>query len=541
MGTRDRHAILFGRIALALTLAWSAGCSGSLDEGPVPFSEHDPLEAGPGGIRVLTVSQYAASVRAALELPDDAPVPRVGNWTSSMSAAHSPAGVIVEYEAAAHEVTASVFGDASARTRLLGGCEPTRAAGDACTRTVIERVGRHAFRRRLGPEEIRRWTELATSLGATLEDPMLALQYAIAGLLQSPSFLYRVELPEPSIGTDGSSGLYGSDALATRLAYFLWDAPPDDALLDAAERGDLLDPSLYDAQLDRMLADARTEDGLDSFVYDLFSVQNLGEPCRGDDCPPVDPTARVNPAYAPQLVATASTALSEGGFQEMLLTRSPFVDVASAAHYGLDPADFGPALERVTLPASSGRIGALLTPGHLVRTSSDGHPSVVRRGLFVLRDLLCESIGAPPSAADAVLPTDDPDMPRSARQRSQAHARPGCSSCHGRIDPIGLGLENYDQFGRWQSMEVGLPIDASGELDGEQFVDAQGLVEVIADSPAYEPCMTTHLYARATGEPVSPRAAEIREMTTAGGGDVRATLRAIARSGAFRNSWGETP
>jgi hypothetical protein len=543
MRARQRQSTRW-RILAVVALASSAGCVGELGGGAAgptgtDRTEVDVLEGGPGGMRALTVSQYTASVRDIFGLPPDATLPRPGNWTSSAGASTGTAGSAADYEDAAYEVVAMAFADPVARERVLGGCTPSSSPGDACTRGAIERVGRRAYRRRLGVEEMQRWTELATTLARDLESAELGLQYVLAGILQSPSFLYRLELAEPYGGDDGSSGYYGSDALATRLAYFLWDTTPDDELLAAAERGDLLDPAGYDAQVERMLADARVEAGIDAFVYDMFGVARLDRDCDGGGCMANPETAHLVPAYAPQLVATASAAASAGGFREMLLTRSPFVDGETAEIYGLDPADFGPELVQVELPVTTDRIGVLLTPGHLALNASREHPSVVRRGLFVIRTLLCESIAGPPAEALIDPPVFDPAVPQTARELAVIHARPECSGCHGVIDPIGLAFENYDAEGWFRELDHGLPIDPSGELYGEAFADASELIELIADHPAFLPCMTTHVYERATGLPASRSAAEIAAITSASRGDVRATMRAVARMGAFRRTWGE--
>jgi hypothetical protein len=523
---------------MALGLLAGAGCTGSIDSGG-ERPELPILTPAPIGLRAITRTQYVHSVRTILGLPDDFAVPPVGPADTSSANEAAADGVTTDaYEASARDVAERLFADDALRGALLAGCTPTLTEGNECIASTIERVGRRAFRRRLGVEELARWTGLAHQLGTTSGDATGGLELAIAGLLQTPSFLYRVELPEAGTAPEGASWYYGSDALATRLAYFLWDGSPDDALLDAAERGELLTPGGYGAAVDRMIADPRIERGIEAYVRELFAVDSLD--CGPDGCDPdSEVEGRFRESFARQLLLTARTAVSEEGLRAVFTTRTAFVDASTAALYDLDPADFGDELERVTLPADSRRVGALLTPGFLAMQAYPGKPSVAKRGLFVLRRFLCGSVGQPPGDTPPMLPTLDRLVP--TRDLVTMHESPGCASCHARIDPIGLGLENFDATGAWRDTEHGFPIIASGEIDGIAFDDAVGLTEAIAETPDSLRCLTSHLYARATGGTPPGRSAELSRIVLSTDGDARETMRAIVHMNAFRYAWGEMP
>jgi hypothetical protein len=534
---RATHAL--GACLLATVLAGgavataglAAGCTGQVDGGGErPASARPVLEPIAAGLRALTRSQYAASVRAVLELPAEIPVDPVGQWETSVAASEGGAAAEVRsYEQAAHAIVSVVWADPALRARVVGGCTPTLAPADPCIAEVVGRIGRRAFRRSLGVAELARWTAAASTAGTLLEDADRGLSFAIAGLLQSPSFVYRVEVPDVVPGTE--TARYGSDALATRLAYFLWDTTPDEALLDAAARGDLLDEQLYDATVDRMIADPRVQAGIDAFVADLFEASRLS--CGADDCASNPETAHLLPSFGPQLVRTAAAALEEEGFVGLFTSRTAFVDRSTAEFYGLSADDFGDTLERVELADDSVRVGALLTPGLMAALSSGDATSVSGRGLYVLSQFLCSSIPPPPEGVVAELPEAPEGLVRT-RDLYTLHEVPQCASCHQWIDPIGLGLENFDGRGQYREFQNGFPVDASGVLDGVPFNDAVGLSRAIADRRDFASCMTSHVVARAAGAVASPRAAAIGEVVDASDGDFRRTLAAVAHMDAFR-------
>ncbi|MGE3636489.1 MAG: DUF1588 domain-containing protein, partial [Sandaracinaceae bacterium] len=527
--------------AFLAALSSSLGACEGMVEDSAPRSRTMPgqerLEPLPAGLRALTARQFAASVRTVLDLPDSVVVPEVGLWASSIAASESSArGSVEDYARVAEQLTEQVFADPALRDRLTDGCVATLADGDPCVLSVIARVGRRAFRRRLGVDELGRWSGAAQAAGTELSDAERGLAFAIAGMLQSPSFLYRVEVPEPA--GEGEPSMYGSDALATRLAFFLWDATPDDALLDAAESGDLLDPDRYDAIVDRMLADERAERGVEAFVEELLQSQMLS--CDGDSCSDVLERERFLPSFEAQLVHTAVGAVNEGGFRGLLTSRTAWLNAETAPFYGVDAQDLGPDLEPVALPAGSVRAGVLLTPGLLAALSSSGSPSVARRGLYVLRQFLCDTIPPPPSDVDTRLP-EGIEGPVTTRDLVRMHEIPACAGCHAKIDPIGLGLERFGADGAYRSEQQGLSIDPSGTLSGRHFDDAVELSELIADDDAFMPCVTSHLVERAVGAAGGSRSAPVADVADEAQGDVRVTMRAVTRMDAFRFAWGAMP
>jgi hypothetical protein len=492
------------------------------------FGSHTPPDEtaqAPAGLRLLTRAQYVRSIRFALTLPETMPIPEVGDHFAEREAATGEVATdtVEAYWEAAFAIAEAAIDDPAQRAVIYGDCTPTTAPDDACARSIVAAVGRRAFRRALTDEELTLFSGLVASIGVELEDVNVGVAMALAGLLQAPSFLYRVELPETE--PPAHRRRYDADALATRLSYFLWDAPPDDVLLDAAARGDLADARLYDATVARMIADERVRDGVNGLVADLFLAD--AQRCVTEPCPDLL-------ALGPQLSATVIPALLEGGFPAMLTTRTVAMSDAHASFYGLETGSFGPALVPVTLSETDVRVGVLGTPAFAAAHGVGATPLTVGRGAFVVERLLCEDVPvAPMDHAEAL----DPEL--SARAQLAATSAAACAGCHERMDAIGLGLERFRGTGGFRDRsDDGEIIDPSGVLDGVVFADERGLASAIAGHPSFTPCMSSHLLSRALGTVADPRGPGVNGLA---GPEVRAVLAAVARSDSFRLTVGEAP
>lgn len=350
--------------------------------------------------------------------------------------------------------------------------QPSLGAGEAAERTVarkvIARFAERAFRRPLRDDEFRglmKVYEGSRTAGDSCEE---AVRVALEAALVSPHFLYRAVANRHA---DDPTQIYRlSDyELASRLSYFLWSTTPNDDLLDLAAKGRLHDEAALRAQARRMLADPRADAFIDNFAGQWLLLRNL-------DRLDIDPATF--PDYTPQLrddmiteaeLFFADIARSDRSVLELIDSRETFLNDRLASYYGL-PGVTGGQFRRVTLPEGSPRGGVLTMGAVLTVTSHATRTSPVKRGLFVLDELL----GAPPpppppniprleqSAAKASLPDDAP-----LREKLAAHLlNPTCITCHRRMDPIGLAMENFDAIGRWRDTEGGKPIDATGELPG---------------------------------------------------------------------------
>jgi Protein of unknown function (DUF1588)/Protein of unknown function (DUF1585) len=194
--------------------------------------------------------------------------------------------------------------------------------------------------------------------------------------------------------------------------------------------------------------------------------------------------------------------------RRLLTTQQTWVDPRLAALYQVAAPDlegFGP----VTLPAEGGRRGLLGQASFLLLASHPTRSSATLRGAFVRKTLLCQEIPPPPANVDTSIPEADAESP-TLRERIQSHLEePSCASCHSLLDPIGLGLENFDGIARWRDTENDALIDASGDLDGVAFANAWELGGAVAEHPDLGPCLTQHVYHYAVGHEQSPEEEEL--------------------------------
>ncbi len=336
----------------------------------------------------------------------------------------------------------------------------------AAARAIIANFGGRAFRRPLTVNEIDRFMFIYTHAGKKGGNFEQSVQTALTAILVSPHFLFRGEIqPEP----DNPKAVHPVSewSLASRLSYFLWSTLPDDALFTEASRNSLrknLDP-----QVRRMLTDKKSAELVENFAGQWLQIRNLGL---------LEPDAKTYPDWDRELARAMEreTALlfetimrEDRSVLDFLAADYTFVNERLAQHYGI-PGVQGEAFVKVKLPAN--RPGGILGQGSfLTLTSNPTRTSPVKRGKFVLENLL----GTPPPPPPPEVP-DLEDTKRTAltgtlRQRMEQHRKdPICSSCHQRMDPIGFGMEQFDGIGAWRERDGGAEIDPAGELvSGEKF------------------------------------------------------------------------
>jgi len=518
----------------ATTDATTSGGSGATGDSGEDPQDAAPV-AGPTGIRLLTPAQYRSSV---IDVLGDVAAPAVGQWRSSIAAAQGGVAVatVEDYEEAAIAVTAQLFADPDARL-LITGCEPTAEPEDPCVAQVLTALGRRAWRRPLVAEELVRYGQLAADVAQLLEgDPWLGLQHAVAGLLQSPNFLYRVELGAPTDPTDPLHVRLDGYELASRLSYLVWNTTPDDALLDAAAAGQLDDPAGISPHLDRLLASPRARDGALQLFVDMLDLDVLYSLQKNAELLPAF-TPTIGLAMREELLRVIDdTVLQQRDYRRLFDTRGGFVDAELGALYDL-PGPFEPGFNPVTLPDTRG--GLLTLAGFLAINSGEASTSPTLRGLTVRRILMCQTIPPPPPDVAPELPEPGDDTPMTKRELLQVHVSdPVCASCHQFTDPIGLALEHYDALGVYRATDRGLPIDPSGDLDGKPFPDAIALGDLFSEHLAVGDCLVRNLYRYATGHIEDPALAPVitllRDALVDSGYDLTAAIDALARSEGFR-------
>jgi hypothetical protein len=419
-------------------------------------------------------------------------------------------------------------------------------------RRLLANFVARAYRRPVRPGETEVFIQLfddRRAAGLGFAESLLA---AYTAVLASPGFLFLEESP----------GLLGDHALATRLALFLWNSPPDVRLRGLADGGRMREPAILRAETERLLADPRAERFRDAFLDYWLDLRKM------EDSTPS--TTLYNDYYLDDALTEAASAETRLYFAELLARNHParliadanftYLNERLARHYGL-PGVNGIAMRRVDLPADSPR-GGLLTQASVLKVTANGTTtSPVLRGKWIVERILGIDIPPPPPVAAV-----EPDIrgavtirEQLARHREDA----SCASCHRKMDPPGFALESFDVLGGWReryravdeeksalrglgkngqpfAFHLALPVDASGELpDGRPFRDIRDFKRLVrADEAALARNLARQLLLFATGAPAHysdrPEVERILAETRADSHGLRSLVHAVVQSRLFR-------
>jgi hypothetical protein len=373
----------------------------------------------------------------------------------------------------------AVTGAATPPSPRLFSCLPSSAAGEAaCARRIVSTVARRAYRRPPTETEIddllSYFTEGRAGGPSTSSGPSRAasrdggfrtgIQFALRRILASPSFVFRPE-SEPAGIPRGAPYRVSDLALASRLSFFLWSSIPDEELLRLGESGGLRRPGVQDAQVRRLLGDARSSAFVANFAGQWLLLRNLrGKVPNSDQFPDFDDNLR-QAFQREAALFFASVVAEDRSVLDLMTADHTFVNERLARHYGIDGV-WGSHFRRVRL-ADPTRHGLLGKGAILLATSHPTTTSPVLRGKWVLENILGTPPPPPPADLDTALAPDPPGAPpRTVREQIERHrASPVCSSCHQAMDPIGFALERFDVVGAARSADAaGLPIDTVAVL-----------------------------------------------------------------------------
>jgi hypothetical protein len=361
----------------------------------------------------------------------------------------------------------------------------TGPSDTACHKQFVESVGRLAWRRPLEDTEVTPLVEIAQAAATEYADFNRGVEYALSALLQSPYFLYIVEVGEPD-AEDGTRRRLTGYELAARMSFFLVDATPDAALLDVVESGGFDTDAEIRTAAKVLLEKPEARVALRSFFGELYHLRDL-------------PDIQKEPQWAP----TMPVSLREETFlfiedvvwtrnadaREMFTADYSFVNNELAGLYGVSAPM--PGFQKATMPAAQKRSGFLTQGSFLARFAHPNKTSPTRRGKFLKDKVLCDPVPPPPANVNTTLPADDPDNPQTLKQKLLKHQEnESCASCHLSMDPIGFALENFDHFGMYRTTDNGLPVDPTGEVVGlGAFDGAKELGTIIAADVRTSRCM----------------------------------------------------
>lgn len=412
----------------------------------------------------------------------------------------------------------------------------------AYTRETLKRFATKAFRRPVDERSLDRLTAIAEEAYSQPETTFeKGVSRAMVAALASPRFLFRVENVQPGTAAHGR-GLLDEYSLASRLSYFLWSSMPDEELFQLAERGELRQQ--LTAQVDRMLKDGRSKAFVENFTgqwlqardIDGVSIDARSVLARdaGDERSSgkafqerrkkimelqaaIEVANKEDPKKADELRAQLQVLFKQRNNQrmsaeldeelrhamrretemsfayvvhddrsvlELIDSDYTFLNERLAKHYGV-PDVKGKEMRRVELPKDSPRGGVLTQGTVLAVTSNPTRTSPVKRGLFILENILGTPTPPPPPDIPALEESDkavDGHEPTNREVLELHRAKPLCASCHNRMDPLGFALENFNAMGMFRESERKQKIDAAGKLiTGEEFTTIQQLKKVLAN------------------------------------------------------------
>ena len=330
----------------------------------------------------------------------------------------------------------------------------------------------------------------------------VAIRTPMSVILASPGFIY---LDEPN--TTASKRPLNDRELAVRLAYFLWSSPPDARLFTLAKKNELSQPATLRAEVDRMIADPRSEEFVAGFVHQWLHMERL-DFFQFDTKLHREFDESVRASARKEVYESFALLLSdqeEGRLGKLLKSDYVMINGLLGTYYGIEGVT-GDHFRKVSLPASSPRGGLLGTAAVLAMGSDGIESSPVERGAWVLRYLLNDP--PPPAPPNVPQLSRLADKPLTARERVLAHQEePQCASCHRKIDPIGFGLENFTAAGKWRTEDrhgkKTYDIDPSGKFHkGPEFSNYFEMRDLIAQKENdFARGFTEHLIGYGLGRP----------------------------------------
>lgn len=367
----------------------------------------------------------------------------------------------------------------------------------ACTNEVISNFGTRAWRRPLEDDETARlaqFVDLAKAEGLAWED---GIKLALEAILVSPNFIFRVEF-DPDL-EDTEPHPISQYEMASRLSYFIWSTMPDAELFQLAAEGRLQEEAVLREQVERMLDDPKSVSMIDNFATQWLFIDVIND---------FEPDYELFAEFDDELRAAMRSEtrlffgelLADGApVTDLLLADYTYVNARLAEHYGM-AAPGTDSFERVTL--SGDRRGLLGHGGLLSSLSFPTRTSPVKRGAWVLGNMLCSEPPPPPPGVEN-LPVEA-GTGATLREQMEAHSNdPACSACHQQMDPIGFGMESYNAIGMWRDTDNGAPVDSSGTMpDGTEFEGPAELAGILAENPLYSRCVAEKMMTYGIGRGV---------------------------------------
>lgn len=497
----------------------------------------EPRDPGRVTIRRLNRAEYDNTVHdllgtsqtpGASTFPDDAPA--LGFDNNGDLQTLSPVQFTL-YQQAAESLAAEAMTPGTAEYTNLVTCDLT--TGTSCAQTLITNFGLRAFRRPLTSTEVANFVALmatAAQEGATVD---VQFRTVLEAMLQSPNFLFRPEFD--SDPTSLTPHLLSPYETASRLSYMMYRSMPDQALFDAAAAattnpaaGSLATVAGVQAQLQRMLADPK------GVFAPVFASMWLGTSVVSTQMFDATMFPEFNTSLATSMLGEVNDFFGEFVTEnepvlQLLTAKFSYIDSNLASLYGI-AAPSGTGLTRMTLTTPERGGGLLTMAGVLSVTSYPTRTSIVKRGAWVLSQLMCSAPPPPPPNVPP-FPTIAVDGGTQEQILALHSANPACAVCHESMDNIGSALENYDAVGAWRTEDNGEPVDADGMFAGAiadpdggvgaKFTGGIQLAAAVAADPRFVPCVAQNVLTYSLGRALvatdTPYLAQITTPAQGGG------------------------
>lgn len=386
----------------------------------------------------------------------------------------------------------------------LADCKPAAVGrDDACARQIVMRVGEPLFRRPLTEAEIAPRVRTAGLGAERTGDFYTGVALALKSLLVAPEFLFRMERAEHDPAADGQYRLDGYTK-AARLSYLLWDTAPDAELRRAAAAGELHTARGLQKQLTRLAASPRVRAGGRAFFTDMLQLEHFDGLTKDSKTYPKFSQALADSAREQTLRTTVDLLfVQKRDYRELFTSNSTFINRHLAAVYRV-PFNSTGDWAAFTFPKDAERSGIVTEVTFLSLFAHPAASSPTRRGVKLHEIFMCEPTPDPPADVDfsKVQALEN----GTVRTRLLAHMEnEGCAACHRVSDPVGLALEHFDGLGQRRTLENGLPIDVSADLNGAKFAGAQGLGLYLRQQHKIPACLVRNVYGYGVGRALDER------------------------------------
>ncbi len=465
---------------------------GKYEDGDVPQDascEDVGVSVGAGVMRRLSRIEYQLTLQDLFALPEPPPIDLVPEdidqegFTSFADVQSVTAQHLRAYLDTASALADDLEGDPERFAQVVG-CDPSDAN---CLAEFVKRFGRLAFRRDLSDEESQELTAAAVTYAGDVNDQ---IRYAMEAILVSPHFLFRVEIGDKPEGLATLS----AEELAAKLSFTLWGRGPSAALLQRAEAGELSTPDGLAQVAQEMIRDRRTEE-----YYQQFFRQWLGYSILR---PPIEPPEDWSDELMPQMTAETDALVGRYAWTDgedlfgALTANETTLSPGLAEFYGIVPDADGV----VTFPDGHPRAGAgLLAHASILSQKTDGDKVSVR-GNWLRKTFICEELHIPPNLAEVL--GDQLVGLTSIEIIEQRNTQPACANCHSAIDPIGVGLAQFDATGRFdESVDLSVYPVAPGFPDAEDpyFGSMAELAAKLQGMPQLAECLSERVFVYAHG------------------------------------------